>query len=302
MFKALYLSLGTALCLMACSQDVIVESDAKLSQASVQETTPEANVSEQKPFAIPRTYVVPIHDTKSDRPYELYIKLPRDYKKNQDQTYPVIFITDGKWQMDILSGSAEHLMPDAILVGISWQKDFVHKWGEHVSRFRDFTFLKDEDAPVETGEAGNHLSFIRDDVFKFIENNYRTDPTERTFFGYSTGGGFGAYILFEQPDTFKHYILGSPAFGPKHSNVLDALEGKLDLSQQNLNTHVYVSIGELEENEMKHTEKFVSMLELKRQSGLSFDGLEVIEGADHGTASPVAVIKSMIWLSQRTSE
>ena len=51
MFKTLYLSLGAALCLMACSQDVIVESDAKLSQASVQETTSEANVSELEPVS-----------------------------------------------------------------------------------------------------------------------------------------------------------------------------------------------------------------------------------------------------------
>ena len=65
---------------------------------------------------------------------------------------------------------------------------------------------------------------------------------------------------------------------------------------------MFVSIGELETSEMVHTETFVSMLERKRQLGLSFNGLEVIEDADHGTAFPDAVIRSLKWVAPPKSE
>jgi len=302
MFKIKLIAIGAALSLIACSQEASVDINTSKEEVTTQVENREASTSDLSPYHMPETHVVPIRDSKADRPYELYIKLPKGYEKNKDQTYPVIYITDGNWQMDMLSGSAKHLMPKAILVGISWQTDYVHKWGEHVSRFRDYTFVKDKDAPVETGEAAHHLSFIQDDVFNYIESTYRADPRERTYFGYSTGGAFGAYIIFEKPEVFKNYILGSPAFGPKHKNVLDALEAKMALSQEGLEANVFVSIGELETSEMAHTETFVSMLERKRQLGLSFNGLEVIEDADHGTAFPDAVIRSLKWVAPPKSE
>jgi predicted alpha/beta superfamily hydrolase len=96
----------------------------------------EAN--EQKSLELPGIQVIPIQDTKSDRQYELYIKLPEGYPKDNDVKYPVIYITDAKWHIEILSGSTEHVVENAILVGISWQK------GESpaLSRHRDYTFMK----------------------------------------------------------------------------------------------------------------------------------------------------------------
>ena len=74
-------------------------------------------------YQMPRTQVVPINESKLDRQYELYIKLPQDYGKNTEVKYPVIYTTDAVWQIELLSGVTEFLMPKVILVGISWQKD-----------------------------------------------------------------------------------------------------------------------------------------------------------------------------------
>src|SRR5690606_5903539 len=113
--------------------------------------------------------------------------------------------------------STSYLMEDVILVGISWQTD-IHEnikkeLGAHASRFRDYTISKSSNAEIQAkyklGQASNHLAFIRNDVIKYIESNYRTDPENRSYFGYSAGGLFGAYILLTQPDTFRNYILGS---------------------------------------------------------------------------------------------
>ena len=59
-----------------------------------------AEASAQKLYKMPRTQVVPIQDTKSDRRYELYIKLPEGYSENTDVKYPVIYTGDAVWQPD----------------------------------------------------------------------------------------------------------------------------------------------------------------------------------------------------------
>ncbi len=252
-------------------------------------------------YEIPRTQIAPIQDSKTDRQYEVYIKLPEGYSDNVDAKYPVIYTTDAVWHFDMLSGATEYLMPDVILVGISWQKGFEDE-REFVSRFRDYTVVKSETAEVPTGEAGNHLSFIRDDIIKYIENNYRADPGERTYFGYSLGGAFGAYALLAEPDTFKNYILGSPALGQRSAQYIDKLEVDTAPRQKELKANVFVSIGELEESEMEITEDLLSILQRRSKSGLTITGLEIIEDSDHGGAFPDTVIRSVKWLSQLKSE
>ena len=255
----------------------------------------------QKSYAMPGTQVVPVPDTKADRQYELYVKLPEDYQKNTDLKYPVIYTTDAIWHMDMLSGARDYLMPDVILVGISWQKDLDGEVA-YASRFRDYSLEKVAGSKTPRGEAANHLSFIRDDVIKYVEDNYRADPGERTYFGYSLGGVFGAYVLLAEPETFKHYILGSPALGPRSAKYLDALEGKMAPRQKEFNANVFLSIGELEKSQMEVTKDLVSVLQRRSQAGLTLTGLEVMEDSDHGTAFPVTVIRSIKWLSQQSSE
>lgn len=261
-----------------------------------------AAASEPKSYEMPRTQVLPIKDSKADRQYELYVKLPEGYTENPDTKYPVIYTTDAVWHMDMLSGATEYLMPDAILVGISWQIDLEDDRA-HASRSRDYTIIKYETVESPTGEAGNHLSFIRDDVIPYVESNYRTQPEERTYFGYSAGGEFGSYILFAEPGTFNHYVLGSPAFDQQSYVYIDELEAETRPRQHNQNVNVFLSVGELERPEMvAFAKEFESMLRRRSQTGLAFVGLEIIENSDHGTAFPETVIRGVKWLSALKSE
>jgi len=211
--------------------------------------------SKTSDFTLSRIKVVPIKDTQSDRQYELYIKLPEGYSKNKDKTFPVIYFTDAMWHIEILSASTDFLMEEAILVGISWQKDIkedlLKEEGAHVSRYRDYSISKssnpERQAKYQLGQASNHLDFIRNDVIKTIEKNYRTDPDRRTYFGYSAGGLFGAYILMAQPDTFKNYILGSPSLW-RGIPYLSELGSNAALKGKGLNANVFLSYGTLEKN------------------------------------------------------
>jgi len=267
-----------------------------------------ALASETSDFTLSKIQVLPIKDTQASRQYELYIKLPEGYSKNKDKVYPVIYFTDGLWQIDLLSGATEFLMEDAILVGISWQKDInaalMKEKGQHVSRNRDYSISKSSkpeiQAKYQLGQANNHLTFIRNDVIKTIEKNYRTDPDNRTYFGFSAGGRFGAYILMSQPDTFKNYILGSPSLW-RDIPLLFSLENKA-LKSKALAINLFISYGELEKKLSVHIEDFVNKLKAKKYQGLSSIKHVVIDSSGHSDSFPMLGVRSVKWLSSLSKE
>ncbi len=269
-----------------------------------------AGASDLKPYEIPRSQVVPIKDTATDRQYELYVRLPDDYAKNTGTRHPVVYATDGAWHMEMLSGAAEYVLPNAIVVVISWQKgskdDFDGDERPHRSRNRDYTFIPaptpELQAKYKDGEARNHLTFIRNDVIKYVEANYQTDPAERIYFGFSLGGLFGSYILFEEPDTFKHYVLGSPAFGARSLKSLQDLAAKREADGTPLNANVYVSVGEKETDAIPLIQTFMSTLQRHKGAGLNPKELEVVKMSGHSEAFPATAVRSFKWLSDLMAE
>lgn len=264
-----------------------------------------AQSSDQKSYEILRTEVVPITDSQTGRAYDLYIRLPEDYGKDADVKHPVIYATDGDWHMPLLSGAAEFMLPNAILVVISWQKesaaDFDGDERPFLSRFRDFTVLPwpnpEHQAKYKAGQAANHLTFIREDVINYVEANYQTDPAERIYFGFSLGGEFGSYILFEKPDTFKHYVLGSPAFDDESFQFIQDVAAKREADGTPLDANVYVSVGEKETDVIPLIEAFMTMLQRHKAAGLNPKELEVVEQSGHSEAFPATAVRSFKWLS-----
>lgn len=272
-------------------------------QASSQDDVPKA-------YEMPRSQVVPIRDSKTGRQYELYIKLPEDYAKDTDTKHPVVYTTDGAWHIEMLSGAAEFVLPNAIVVAVSWQKDSAKDFdGDErpfVSRFRDYTVTPASDpetqAKYKVGQAANHLAFIRDDVIKYVETNYQTDPAERTYFGFSLGGAFGSFILLEAPDTFRHYVLGSPAFNADSLAFIQDLAAELEAEGETLNANVYVSVGERETDEMDNINALMTLLQRFTHSGLTLHELEVVERSGHSEAFPATAVRSFKWLSDLTAD
>ncbi|GAB5399535.1 MAG: hypothetical protein Aureis2KO_11200 [Aureisphaera sp.] len=257
---------------------------------------------------LPQIRVVPIKDTKTERNYELYIELPGDYAENPHKKYPVLYYTDAKWHLEILSSCQEFIIEDVILVGISYQldidEDLKKEVGAHVSRFRDYSMREHSNpevqAKLQLGQANNHLDFIRNDVIPYVDKTYRTDPNSRTYFGYSLSGEFGAYILMKQPDTFNNYIIGSPTVRGE-IDILTEMNtqfGPYEASNKNssLNANVFIAYGSLEEERVvAPMESFITLLNDRRDLGLSVYK-EVMDG-NHSTAFPSTAIRSAAWLS-----
>ena len=262
-------------------------------------------------YTMPRTHVVPITNSVTGGQYELYIKLPESYDTETDKTYPVIYTTDAYWHMDLLSGTTEFIMPEVILVGISWQKnmpetiDYGHRRA-FASRFRDYSFVahdkEDIQAKYQFGQADTHLTFIRTQVMVYVEENYRTSIGENTYLGYSMGAEFGAYILLSHPDTFNHYILGSPSLEFTSFDYLKALDASTTEKADDIKANVFVSIGELEESRMDLTQQFTALLKGRAVRGLSVTGLEVVKDSDHSTAVPETFTQGIKWLKRLSQE
>jgi len=249
------------------------------------------SANEHKPLKMPKIQVIPLHDTHSDREYELYIQLPKSYSKNNDLKYPVVYITDAKALFRMVSASTGQLMRNVILVGISYEIGM----GRHESRGRDYTPAKIKGWKELTGKANNHLTFIRNDVIKYVENNYRADSDKRTYFGYSLGGLFGAYALLAQPDTFKNYILGSPSINFVEKYMFQ-LETNIAQKRKVLNTNVFLSVGALEKDYVGPVEKFASKLKSRNYPNLSLKHV-VINSADHSEAFPMSAVLGIKWLA-----
>ncbi|OUS02862.1 serine hydrolase [Flavobacteriales bacterium 33_180_T64] len=284
---------------------VIITNNAFTQENSVKEI---ASNIEGSSLELPQIRVIPIKDTKTERNYELYIKLPADYSENNNKTYPVLYYTDAMWHLEMLSGATEYMLEDIILVGISWQldinEDLKKERGVHVSRFRDYSISKHSKQEVQKkyqfGQANIHLDFIRNDVIKYVDNSYRTDPNSRTYFGYSLSGEFGVYILMTQPDTFNNYIIGSPTVRNEIDNLaeLNTKFGPYEASNKNssLKANVFIAYGSLEdETVVEPIEAFIKLLNDRRDDGLSVLK-EVIDG-NHGTAFPTTAVRSVAWLS-----
>lgn len=259
---------------------------------------------QHEPYVMPGTEVIPLPDKQSDRKYELYVKLPSSYHsaEGKNKHYPVIYYTDAVWHIDILSAAATYLMEDVILVGISWQLDIDEalrqERGAHVSRFRDYSISESTRPEIQKkyqfGQANKHLAFINGEVIRYVEKHYRTQPNNRTYFGYSMGGQFGLYALITKPDSFKNYIIGSPGMRNTSNDLTELVKAPLNYQ---LNANVFISYGDQEEQLSEHTELLINLLKSKKDNTLKVTR-KVIEGT-HQTAFPATGLESIKWLVAR---
>lgn len=250
-----------------------------------------------KPLQLEAIKVVPITESARNRPFELYVKLPKSYDPTSEKKYPVIYIADALWHIEIISGAIDYVIEDAILVGVSWEQGVPLQQ----SRMRDYmpNQYSGENYKHPTGEAKEHLTFLVEDVFKHIETHYKADPQQRSFFGYSVSGTFGSYILLTQPTLFKNYLIGSPVtlfddyFVHEYAPIKEQIP-KL------INANVFISVGAEETPEaLEHAQSLANLLKARTPKGqVEF---KVFDSTDHSSAFPLTAIGGLYWLKNLTS-
>lgn len=249
--------------------------------------------------------------------FELSISLPRSYK-NTDTNYPVIFLLDSYRAFPMVKGMTDALswpnpmIPEVILVGIGYGgsgQEAALNWV--IGRTRDLTpavnKLREEsyenrlkgggmlDIDIETGGASQFLEFIANELFPFIESNYRINKNQRMLSGYSAGGLFGLFVLFHDPNLFSKYFIGSPSITTFQDSITFEFESNYALSHTNLPADVFMSVGQLEEANSESMKRISDLIYSRNYKNLNLNTM-VFENENHYTCYSVAITRGLIKL------
>lgn len=228
--------------------------------------------------------------------YELHIMLPAGYKA-ADKKYPVVYLMDSQWDFPLVTGLyGEHyydgFIPELIIVGVTWS-------GEHANydslRIRDYSPTK-VDAMPQSGGADQFLAFMKQELFPFIESNYKADDKNRTLMGCSGGGVFTLYTLFTQPDLFTGYAAASP-YIPWDDGVLYKYEQ--DFSKKHLPkpVRVYMTVGDVETTRSAF-EKFTATMVAHKNPSVRLHS-KLLENTGHGGTKNETYARGLQYVFER---
>src|SRR5688500_1959082 len=216
------------------------------------------------------------------REYHLSVALPDSYIKSS-QAYPVSYVLDGDFLFGIAAGLTRFTnwfsgVPEAIIVGISYGMESYEQWGQ--LRERDFKLPEVRDAPPDSA-ANLFLDALTQEMIPFVEANYRTIPTDRCLYGYSSSGFFVLYALFHQPDAFQRYLAGSGDLYIAYPYVIqhDAQLAARDVAKA---IQLYLSVGELEDDQFPYFDQLVAFFKQGNYPGLTLT-TEIYSGEGHGS-------------------
>ena len=216
----------------------------------------------------------------------IYVKLPKDYDKEGSRLYPVIYLLDGDIAFPIAWSVVRYLqfgkiLPDVIIVGIGYGG--LMDGSKLSKRERDYT-ISAIDRWQESGGAQEFLYFLKDELFPFLESNYRIDINNRTLNGHSLGGLFALYTLFSEPQLFQNYIASSP-YTYFDVNELLSSEDKNKTDIEGSNRRLFISFGSNEEKEryVAPITKIVNHLQRRDPSYIDFKFRIFEEGVHFST-------------------
>ncbi|HEY3290148.1 MAG TPA: alpha/beta hydrolase-fold protein [Anaerolineae bacterium] len=216
--------------------------------------------------------------------YQLTVRLPKNYTSS-DQHYPVFYVLDS----DLFFGVATTLLQvltwtnavsEMIMVGIGYDRGMT----EWLSlRERDFKIPEVQADPPDS-HADRFLAVLKQELIPYIDANYRTDPHERTLFGYSSAGFFALYALANEPDLFQHYVAGSPDTDIACPYLL-AHDQKLASHDSHTSVDLFLSVGELEngvyQSSLEKHNELATAIQTRSYPGLRLIA-QIYPGEDHG--------------------
>ncbi len=142
--------------------------------------------------------------------YQIKIRLPEEYS-DTTTLYPVLYLLDGDHAFAMATDIVQYLIygkhiPDLLIVSTAYDsKKAPHEGGKNM-RNRDLVPFPTPYTDMTPGGV-QYLEFFQQELIPFIESNYRVVSNDRTLSGYSFGGLFALYALFEKPSLFQRYII-----------------------------------------------------------------------------------------------
>jgi predicted alpha/beta superfamily hydrolase len=274
------------------------------------------DVAEYSPVPLPASELRELHSEILQQDFRIYVQLPLMYNPRREQKYPVMYATDGNRAFPLVAnistvlGFPDSGFPQVVVVGIAYRIDSMADWAAW--RTRDLTptrnegteqywtdlLLKmtgDESRTVQTGGAERFLAFITDELVPFIEAKYHVAADDRALGGYSYGGLFTLYALFERPGFFQRYFAGSPSL--RHDDeVMFHIEEGFAATDEELQGRLFLTAGELEgEYVVGLVNRMAETLESRAYPGLEIN-TQVFDGEGHRSAYAASVMRAFTWL------
>lgn len=252
-----------------------------------------------------------LHSKIMNIDFELYIAFPFSYFRS-DTTYPVLFSLDANRSFGLVNNMVNILniphkeIPEILLVGIGYPIKGLEDWA--IGRNRDFTPTNDpeddeywvnllsrmtgrNDIVVKSGGAPQFLEFMRKELIPFIEANYRVSSTDRAIMGFSRGGLFTLYALFQYPELFKRYYAGSPSIW-WDDGILFKYEEEYNANNDDLPVRLFMSNGSLEsESMLSDMKKMSERLKSKNYPNLELN-THIFENETHASSYASAISRA----------
>lgn len=193
------------------------------------------------PHALPDSQLRVLPPSPSGRHYQLHIGLPASYGKEPTRRYPVVYVTDGYWHLQMVSPIESGLVhdkyaPEFITVGLGYA-------GENLnfSAMRRWELIPGPTTET-SGHAADFLRSIKTEIIPFVEREYRVDTSYRVLMGASLGGLFTLYAMHAEPGLFNAYVAATPSVD-SGSGWLFGFEEAFAKTKQPLKGRLFMSAG-----------------------------------------------------------
>jgi len=219
-------------------------------------------------------------------PRALRILLPRGYRTNLNQRYPVLFLNDGQNLFDACTsiyGNEEWRVDETVAELIEQRRIAplivvgVDNGGRSLRGAEYLPWGDDTLQPRVTSPQGTlYPRFLLDEVVPFIEQHYRilAGPGSRALGGSSYGAGIALFAVIERPGAFGGLLLESPSVYADDYHLL-----KIARSVREWPQRIYLATGTVREP-VQDVRKLEALF---GEAGLKQDRLKVViqRGGEH---------------------
>jgi predicted alpha/beta superfamily hydrolase len=205
-------------------------STAALSTPNSTTSDPTSVAPATSPARLPGSVQFDMTSKITGRTYRIYVNRPM--KPAPPGGFPVLYLLDGDWAFGAASFQAVAApldgRSDIVLIGIGYPEGnpFLRRNPDLTPSMPSGSTLVDAKetwGPVKSGAFGDAEGFHRflmEELRPIVTQAYKTDPKNQSLMGYSLGGLFALHVLFQHPDSYRSYVIGSPSIWWNDREVL----------------------------------------------------------------------------------
>jgi predicted alpha/beta superfamily hydrolase len=204
---------------------------------------------------------------------EIQIYLPEDYHISKEKC-PVIYVFDSQKYFLNAVTYLQNLRfveetPGFIVVGIKTKNG--------------------ERSKIYNTESTKFSKYLEEELLPYIDNTYRTLPSERVFFGWQRAAAFGVEVFASKPNLFKGYFIASPTFlsAKRVSNI-----GKMLDKSTILNNYLYFTLGDVEAWSLDNTNSLADLLKMKAKNKLDWK-YDLFDNENHYSTTIITMNKGL---------